>query len=480
MGLTVAVLALPALGAVATLLASRHRAAIGVLTSAGTALTALLLARDVRSDGAFTLRVGSERVAALLVVDGLAAALVLLSSIVLVASAVFAAAQRDLPARAGPGYWPMSLALVVGLHGLFLAGDLLTAYLMLELVALAGAVLVSFGGGRERLAAGTRYFYAELVASVAFLSGTALAWSTAGTVVIAELPGQLSQGLAGPLALALLTVGLLLKVPVVPLHFWLPAAHSLAPAAVSPLLSALVVKSAFVVLLRIWITGAPELTGMAVAQLVGAFGAVAVVWGGLAALRASRVKVVIAYSTVAQLGLLLLAVPMVVEGSRDAWLGGVVHAVAHALPKAGALIAVALLAHAMGGDTVDQLQGAAGRRPVAAFALGIAAISLVGLPPTGGFVAKWYLVVASISTGQWWWATTIVVGSLLTAAYLARLLQRCFVDTTDTDEPSRPGGRSGDLVAFTLAGAGLLLGLYPEGLLSLLEVGAPLGGGAGA
>jgi hypothetical protein len=173
-------------------------------------------------------------------------------------------------------------------------------------------------------------------------------WSVAGTVVIAELPGQLTGSSTGRVALALLTVGLLLKVPVVPLHFWLPAAHTLAPSAVSPLLSALVVKSAFVVLLRLWITGVPELTATAVAPLVGALGAVAMVWGGLAALRASRVKVVVAYSTVAQLGLLLLAVPMVVDGSAEAWVGGVVHAIAHALPKAALLMAVAVLAHQPG------------------------------------------------------------------------------------------------------------------------------------
>jgi multicomponent Na+:H+ antiporter subunit D len=116
------------------------------------------------------------------------------------------------------------------------------------------------------------------------------------------------------------------------------------------------------------------------------------------------------------------------------------------------------------------------RRPIAGFAVGIAAVSLVGLPPTGGFVAKWYLVVASISTGQWWWAATIVVGSLLTAAYLARLLQRSFAAVPLDAASPHPRGRAPDVIALTLASAGLLLGLYPNGLLRLLEVGAPLGG----
>jgi multicomponent Na+:H+ antiporter subunit D len=476
MGLTLSLLALPAFGAIVTLLTPRHRPALATAITAATLVAGLAQARAILADGAQTLVVGTERLAAVLVADGLAVGLVVLSSTVLLATTGFAHAQRATLGAPLASYWPLSLVLLAGLHGLFLAGDLFTAYLMLEVVAVAGAVLVAFGGGRARLVAGTRYFYAELVASVTFLVGTALLWSVAGTVVIAELPGQLTGSTTGRLALALLTVGLLLKVPVVPLHFWLPAAHTLAPSAVSPLLSALVVKSAFVVLLRLWLTGAPELTATAVAPLVGALGAVAIVWGGLAALRATTVKVVVAYSTVAQLGLLLLAVPMAVDGSAEAWIGGVAHAVAHALPKAALLMAVAVLAHHLGGDTVDHLAGAATRRPLAAFAVGIAAVSLIGLPPTGGFIAKWYLVVASISTGQWWWAATIVVGSLLTAAYLARLLQHSFATVPGDATAVRPRGRTADVVALTLAATGLLLGLYPNAVLRLLEVGAPLGG----
>jgi multicomponent Na+:H+ antiporter subunit D len=118
-----------------------------------------------------TVVVGTDRLAAVLVADGLAASLVRAEQRGAPGHHRVRAAQRATgPSRSRPGYWPLSLALLTGLHGLFLAGDLFTAYLMLEVVAVAGAVLVAFGGGRVRLAAGTRYFYAELVASVTFLS----------------------------------------------------------------------------------------------------------------------------------------------------------------------------------------------------------------------------------------------------------------------------------------------------------------------
>ncbi len=477
-----AALVLPLLGAGLTaVLAPRWRAPSTLATLALTLVAAIALVRAVLHDGAHQVRLGGDELAiGLFIADGLSSAMVLLSVVVTLHVAAFAVLQsRELPAPR-TSYWPLALALLAGLHGLFLAGDLLTAYLMLEVVAVAGAAMVAWAGGRRLLAAGTRYYYAELVASVTFLAGAGLVWTATGTTVIAELPGRLADEPTALVGLALMTVGLLLKVPVVPLHFWLPAAHALAPTAVSPLLSGLVVKSAFVVLLRLWGGATAEVATPVLAQLLGALGAVAILWGGLLALRSQRVKQVVAYSTVAQLGLLLVAVPMVLAGSADAWKGGVFHAIAHALPKAAVLLAVALLAVSLGGDTVDRLEGAAAHRPLAAFAVGLAAISLIGLPPTGGFVAKWYLVVASITTGQWWWAATIVLGSLLTAAYLARLLQRCFSSAGRNhhlDVPASPQRHGIDGIALTLATSALVLGLYPNLLLGLLEIGAPLATG---
>jgi multicomponent Na+:H+ antiporter subunit D len=212
--------------------------------------------------------------------------------------------------------------------------------------------------------------------------------------------------------------------------------------------------------------------------LLGVLGAAAILWDGLSALRSERVKQLVAYSTVAQLGLLFLLVPMAGAGSTEAWIGGIFQGIAHALPKAALLLAAALLARTMGGDTVTHLAGAVTRRPLAVFALGLSGLSLIGLPPTGGFVAKWYLLVGSIRTGQWWWASVIVVGSLLTAAYLARVIQACFAPApvgaaaTSSAAPVRGGA---DVIALTLAATSFLIGLYPDTLVALVQVGTPLG-----
>jgi multicomponent Na+:H+ antiporter subunit D len=170
---------------------------------------------------------------------------------------------------------------------------------------------------------------------------------------------------------------------------------------------------------------------------------------------------------------MVLLVPLVQAGSSDGWVGGVVLAVSHAPAKAAALIATALIIHSAPGDAVSDLGGTAARRPIAMLAFGLAGLSLVGLPPSGGFVGKWYLLLGAIRTGQWWWIPVIVVGSLLTAAYLMRVVKRAFAPADD-DAPLRPVRDRRDVIALLLALIAIGLGLRPTEVLDLLEVGAPL------
>jgi multicomponent Na+:H+ antiporter subunit D len=497
----VALIAVPAAGAALTALVPvRARLATTLATATATLLLAVLGARTVLREGATTFALNGTSLA--LVADGLGTGLALVTATVALLATLFAAAQRSSPA-VHHAYWPLSLALLTGINGVVLAGDLLTAYLMLELVAVSGAVLVALGGGRARLAASVRYFYAEMAASITVLLGIALLWRATGAIALEGLGAALDTT-EGRIGLAVVTAGLLLKMPLFPLHYWLPAAHSLASAAVSPWLSALVVKSAAVILLRVWAAD-PALLATATPQVLGALGAVAVLWGGIAALRQTELKRVVAYSTIAQIGLIMVALPLVAAGSADGWVGGTVQAITHALPKAALLMALAILAAAGGGSTVTALAGAAARRPVAVLAVGASAISIIGLPPSGGFVAKWYLLVGSLDTGQWWWAVTVVLGGLLTAAYLGRLVQACLgppaAAPTPAPLPRVAGGRGSSVtaraaplsmtalpavtasptvaggvaeaVALTLALLGILIGLVPEVLVTLV-------GGAGS
>jgi multicomponent Na+:H+ antiporter subunit D len=465
---------LPLVGLVGTAWGSpRSRAVVGVVTAVATTVAAVTLAAQVHataSAGAALVRIGGLELG--LVADGFAVAFVLTTCVVGLAVGSHAA-YEDLVVRwpRPRGYWPTFLALWACLHVLFLAADLLTAYLMLELIGVTGAALVALGGDRPTVLAATRYFFAELVASTTTLAGLALLWHRAGTLVFADLATvDASDGLALPLAIV--TTGLLLKVPLVPLHGWLPPAHALAPSAVSPVLSAVVVKSAFAVLARLWFVGLPDVVTTHAAQLLGVLGAIAVVWGSINALRDRTLKLLVAHSTVAQLGLLFLVVPLVAGGGPEAWAGGVVLAVSHGLAKAAMLLAAAILVEDLGRSQVADLGGAAARRPVAVLAFGVAAVSLVGLPPSGGFVAKWYLLVASLEAGQWWWVPVVVLGSLLTAGYLMRVVKVAFAPSPP-DLPGTPARDARDVVALVLALSTLLLGLRPTELLELLEVASP-------
>ena len=498
-----AVLVAPVVGAIVTAaVRGPARWLAGVLAAAVGVLGALQVAGAVLAAGAGSSLVlrGPFGVEVVLVADGLGAAMLAMAAVVVLGVAGFAAAEdHRVPDRRHVAYWPLVLALWWGLNVLFLAGDLLTLYLMLELVGACGALLVTLRGGVGSLLAGTRYFYAELAASTTMLAGLALVWSQAGTLVLADLDPSRLQGGLGTVGLAAVTVGLLLKVPLAPLHLWLTPAHSLAPSAVSPLLSAVMVKVAFVVLLRLWVQALPGSLGPVAAQLLGVLGAFAVLWGSLLALRAAGLKQLIAASTVAQLGLLFLPFPLVVAGAIDGWSGGVFLAVAHAPAKAAMLMAAAVVVDSArragiatpivagaGSATPDPedgaarwpvlegLRGSAARRPTAVLAFGVAGLAMVGLPPSGGFVGKWYLLLASVRAGQWWWVAVVVVGTLLTAAYLMRFVRPAMAPPEGMVVVERDAR---DVVALVLAGLAIALGLWPGPLLDLLAIAGPGPGG---
>ena len=217
----------------------------------------------------------------------------------------------------------------------------------------------------------------------------------------------------------------------------------------------------------------------AAAQVLGTLGAAAIVFGSVLALRQARLKLLIAYSTVAQIGYLFLMFPLarVAETghpwSTAAWTGGVLQAISHAFAKAAMFMAAGLIAEALGHDRIAGLAGIGRALPITVFAFGLGGMSLMGLPPSGGFVAKAMLLTAAVAEGQWWWAVVVLTGGLLAGGYVFLVLARALADAS---EPMRllttiSPGRQAVVVALALCA--VLLGFVPLRPSELLQIGRP-------
>ncbi len=410
--------------------------------------------------------------------DGLAALMLGMGALVALAVTVYSGAYLRGQGGEAELFWPLWLVQWAALNGAFLAADLFNLYVMLELLTLTAAPLVAMGGERAALAAALRYLLLALLGSLAYLLGVALIYGATGTLHLREAGALLGDGPAAALAAGLISAGLLVKAAVFPLHIWLMPAHSAAPAPASAALSALVAKAGAYLLLRLWLWTFPALLSAPVGWLLGGLGAAGVVYGSLQALRQTRLKPVIAYSTVAQLGYLLLLLPLatVPAAALHAWQGAAYHALAHGLAKAAAFLAAGNVLYSLGHDRLEGLHGLTPYLSGSLLALGLAFASLMGLPPTAGFLAKWELLRGALGGGQWVWAAVIVTGGLLTAGYAFRVLAAAHAAAPPSYTEIRPPRRLPPVMAWTpllLALALYLLGLSAVPALGLLEQGAP-------
>ncbi|MFO1050426.1 MAG: proton-conducting transporter membrane subunit [Geminicoccaceae bacterium] len=408
--------------------------------------------------------------------DGLSAAMLLTSAVVLAAVTLFAREDFCTPAgvaeaRAPMAFWTLLLALWAALDLVFLADDLFSLFVALELLTFAAVPLVCLDGSPGTIAAALRYLLFALLGSMLYLLGAGLIYGAHGTLDIVLLSKAIAPTPAILLACCLMTVGLLAKAALFPLHLWLPPAHAGAPAPASAILSALVVKAPLFLIVRLWFDVMPGIPGFAAGQVLGVLGAAAILFGGVLALRQQRLKLLVAYSTVAQIGYLFILFPLVQLGSPAAWVGGILQVVSHAIAKAAMFLAAGLIAQRLGHDRIGELGGIGRALPMTTLAFGLAGLSLMGLPPSGGFIAKWLLLQTSLQTGQWWWALPLLLGALLTGGYLLRVLAPSLAGGGTITEPVAPVTRRREAVVLVLAAGSVALGLVPLASFNLVQVG---------
>ncbi len=413
--------------------------------------------------------------------DGLSAILLLLSPLVLLAVGHFArrgfeVADGGAETRKSLTFWVLLLGVWAGLNTVALAQDLFTLFVALELLTFSAVPLVALDGRPETVQAALRYLLFALLGSVLYLLGAVLFYGSLGTLDIPLLAERIAAADGLPpavvFAAALMTAGLMAKTALLPLHLWLPPAHAGAPAPASAVLSALVVKGSFFLVLRLWFDVIPALPGLPAATILGVLGACAIILGNLVALGQVRLKLLVAYSTVAQIGYLFLIFPLAAgAGSGLALTAGTLQIVSHACAKAAMFLAAGIIAYALGHDRVRDLGGIARALPVTVLGFALAGLSLVGLQPSGGYLVKALLQSAADLTGQGAWSLVPLAGGLLTAAYLVRVLACALSGPRPSliQGPSRPQ----EWLVLALALASLLLGLLPPEVFGLIGVGRP-------
>lgn len=371
-------------------------------------------------------------------------------------------------------FWPLMLLLLAGINALLLSADLFNLYVTLELVTLSAVGLVTLSGKASALRAAMRYLLLGLMASLLYLLGVGLIYAQTGTLDLFQAGGLMEPELLPVTALVLMVTGLLVKAAVFPLHIWLPTAHGNAPGPVSALLSAIVVKVAIYIIWRLWFWTADGWDLSSAGLLLGLLGAGAILYGSLLAMVQKRLKMVIAYSTVAQLGYLMLVFPL---ASLLAWQAAVYHLVSHGLAKAAMFLAAANILAGLGTDRLRRLIGLDQRMPLDVFTLALASVTLIGLPPSGGFIAKWLFLQTAWAQGAWGWVVVISVGGLLAAIYLFRVLAlTCFHPSSHGHEPGfNQPTRLASAAGLILALLAIAAGFASAPILDVLARGLPPG-----
>ena len=390
-------------------------------------LTARELAQGVTEQytlGSITLRM-----------DGLG---LLLSAVALVlGTLVVVFSGPDLAKETGQEkFYAMLLLMISMIMGMGCATDLFNLWVWFETMAVTSYLLVAFYRNQPAaLEAGFKYLVQSAAGSVLIVIGIAIVFASTGSTNLEIVRGVARPSAELAAAGALFIIGFGVKTALVPMHTWLPDAHSQAPSGISAMLSGIVIEAGLVVLLRT--LGMLIHVSSSWSILLMGFGSVNMLVGNLMALRQKQVKRLLAYSSVAQIGYMLLGLGIALySGQIDGAQGSFFHLVNHGLMKGLAFLSAGVLLYALHtgiGDhrplLIDELSGAAKRYPLAALALSLAVLGLGGLPPLAGFMSKWQIFSAGFETRNVWLEWLVVfaaLNSVLSLAYYMPLINAMY------------------------------------------------------
>lgn len=346
---------------------------------------------------------------------------------------------REVPAERSYLYYTMYLLCLAGLLGMAVTGDAFNLFVFLEISSLSTYVLISLGRDRRALSAALRYLIFGTVGATFYVIGVGLMYMSTGTLNIGDLATLIPAVIDSrtvQAALAFLTVGVCLKLALFPLHMWLPNAYAYAPSAVTVFLAATATKVAVYVLIRLYFTvfsGANVELMPVIGDIWLVLAVAGMFAGSLVAIYQTDLKRMLAYSSIAQIGYIILGLSFANETGVTA---GLIHLFNHAVMKAALFMALGCVVYYAGTAYLDDLAGIGKRMPLTAAAFVGGGLSLIGVPGTVGFISKWYLMDAALSGGHWIVAALILASSLLAVIYIWRVVEVMYFRTPGDRAPS--------------------------------------------
>ncbi|WP_066961451.1 monovalent cation/H+ antiporter subunit D family protein [Microbulbifer sp. Q7] len=355
-------------------------------------------------------------------------------------TAVLAAARtsvaRELEANRQTVFYTLYLLCFAGLLGIVATGDAFNVFVFLEISSLSTYALIALGKDRRALWAAFQYLIMGTIGATFILIGIGFLYMMTGTLNMADLAERippLSESTTVLAAFAFIFVGICLKLALFPLHLWLPNAYSCAPSIVTAFLAATATKVALYLLLRFTFTvfGVDfSLSHLPLDTLLIGLGLVGVFAASTVAIYQANIKRMLAFSSVAQIGYMVVGIGI---GTATALQATLLHLFNHALMKGGLFLALAGLVYQLGGCRIEQFRGLGRTMPWTMAAIVVGGLSLIGMPLTVGFVSKWYLIAAAVEQQLWGVAILVVLGSLLAVAYIWKLVEAAYFQAPTDD-----------------------------------------------
>ena len=378
------------------------------------------------------------------------------------------------------GYYLITFGVLLALC---FAGNMITFYLFFEMLTLFSMPLVLHNGSREAIMAGLKYLFYSLCGAYMALFGLYFVQKYGVTLAFAgeHIGTELAKGQEGILLLSafLMILGFSVKAGMFPLHAWLPAAHPVAPAPASAVLSAMIAKGGVLGIIRViyYLFDPAFLAGTWVQYAFMALTLITVFMGSMLAYREPVIKKRFAYSTVSQISYVLFGLSVMNITSAT---GGVLHVICHGIIKTVLFLCAGAIIYQTGKTRVEELKGIGKEMPLLMWCFTIVSLGLIGIPPTGGFISKWYLALGALGMGDgivrpaaaYLGIAILLISALLTAGYLLPIIIRGFFPGADYDYVSLKKKEPGKLMIFPiliLTVLSVLIGLFPNPITAFIR-----------